>query len=236
MEILHAEGVEAARSARGVAVVIDVLRAFTVSAYALAGGAAECRLVETVEQAVELSRRIPGSIVSCEVDGLPVPGVPISNSPTMIRASDLRDRVLVQRTTSGVQAALAATRCDHVVAASLVVASATARLVRALRPDVVTLVATGSPLGHPEDRACADLLEALLRGLTPPPLERLLEPLTASERYRRLRAGLQPGFPAGDLDLALAVDTFDFAMPVERAADALRLVALHAQPGAQGSR
>jgi hypothetical protein len=31
-----------------------------------------------------------------------------------------------------------------------------------------------------------------------------------------LRAGSQPGFPASDLDLALAVDTFDFAMPIQR--------------------
>src|SRR5258708_3382250 len=39
VEIVHATGIEGARQARGVAVVIDVLRPFTVSAYALAGGA-----------------------------------------------------------------------------------------------------------------------------------------------------------------------------------------------------
>jgi 2-phosphosulfolactate phosphatase len=226
VRVEHVGGVEGARSARGVAVVIDVLRAFTVSAYALAGGATECRLVETVEEAVELGRRLPRAVVSCEVDGLPVPGVPISNSPTMIRDTDLRGRVLVQRTTSGVQAALAATACDRVIAGALVTVSATARLVRALRPATVTLVATAAPLGHPEDRACADLLEALLLDRPPPPLAGLLAPLRSSERYRRLRAGLQPGFPASDLDLALAVDTFDFAMPVEGGEGALRVVPL----------
>ena len=223
---MHAEGVEGARSARGVAVVIDVLRAFTVSAYALGGGARECRLVETVEAALELSKRIPGSLVSCEVDGLPVPGIPVSNSPSMVRALDLHDRVLVQRTTSGVQAALAATGCEHVVPGALVVASATAGLVRSLRPRVVTLVATAAPLGHPEDRACADLREALLRGRPAPPRADLLAPLRASDRYRRLRAGAQPGFPASDLDLALATDVFDFALTAERGpAGDLRLTA-----------
>lgn len=213
--MVHAEGVEGARSARGVAVVIDVLRAFTVSAYALAGGATECRLVETVERARDLAGELPDAVLSAEVDGLPVPGVPISNSPAMIREADLRGRVLVQRTTSGVQAALAARACDQVVAGALVVAGATARLIRSLGPEVVTLVATAAPLGHPEDRACADLLEALLLGRRPPDLDQLLAPLRRSDRYRRLRAGLQPGFPPADLDLALAPDTFDFAMPLE---------------------
>lgn len=214
MKIVHAEGVAGARSARGVAVVIDVLRAFTVSAFALAGGALECRLVETPQRATEVARDLPGAVVSAEVDGLPVPGIPISNSPSMVQAAQLEGRVLVQRTTSGVQAALAARECQHVLAGALVVASATARLVRRLDPSVVTLVATGAPLGHPEDRACADLLEALLLGLPAPPLEQLLAPLRASQRYGRLRSGLQPGFPPADLDLALAVDRFDFAMAV----------------------
>jgi len=39
VEIVHALGIEGARQARGLAIVIDVLRSFTVSAYALAGGA-----------------------------------------------------------------------------------------------------------------------------------------------------------------------------------------------------
>jgi 2-phosphosulfolactate phosphatase len=215
VKIVYAEGVDGARAARGVAVVIDVLRAFTVSAYALAAGARECRLVATVERALELQRSIPGAVVSAEVEGFPVEGIPISNSPTIVRESDLSGRILIQRTTSGVQSALAARGCDHIVAASLVVASPTVELVRSLRPRVVTLIATGAPLGHPEDWACAEFLEAVLAGRPAPPLDELLAPLRATGRYARLRAGLQPGFPASDLDLALAVDTFDFAMPVE---------------------
>ena len=229
MRVVHVEGVDGARTASGVGVVIDVLRAFTVSAYALAGGARECRLVPTVERAFELQASIPGAVVSAEVEGLPVEDVPISNSPTMIRETDLAGRILIQRTTSGVQSALAARGCDHLVAASLVVASATADLVRSLRPPVVTLIATGAPLGHPEDEGCAELLEALLLGRRAPPLDELLAPLHATSRYASLRAGSQPGFPASDLDLALAVDTFDFAMPIERQGDELRLVS--AKPG-----
>ena len=67
--VVHAGGLAGAREARGTVVVIDVLRAFTVTAYALGGGAVECRMAAGVEEALELSARIPGSVVSAEVEG-----------------------------------------------------------------------------------------------------------------------------------------------------------------------
>src|SRR5207248_1635796 len=159
--------------------------------------------------------RIEGAELSAEVHGLPVEGIPISNSPTMVRAADLRGRVLVQRSSRGTQAALAATDADRLFAASLVVAAATARAVLAARPEVVTLVSTAADLGHAEDRACADYIEARLLG-RPVDLGRLLAPLYASDRYRRFAAAEWPGFPPEDLEHALAADRFDFAMPIER--------------------
>jgi 2-phosphosulfolactate phosphatase len=207
--------VAGARDARGTVVVIDVLRAFSVSAYALAGGATECRLVREVADAMELAGLLPGSVVSAEVEGLPVPGIPISNSPTMVAETDMRGRTLVQRTSSGTQGMARAERAERLYAGSLVVAAATARAIRKSGGDLVTLVATGEDRGHPEDRACADLLEALLLGIRVD-VPGLLAPLRASDRYRRMAAGLVAGLPASDLELCLDVDRFDFAMPVSR--------------------
>ena len=223
MRVVHAGGLEGARAARGTVVVIDVLRAFTVSAYALAGGATECRLVGEVAEAEALAARLPGAVVSAEVDGLPVPGIAISNSPTMISRADLRGRVLVQRSSSGTQCMLAASAAaDRLYAGSLVVASATARAVLAEDPELVTLVASGADRGHLEDRACADYLEALLCGGRAE-LEALLEPLRLSDRYRAFLAARWPGFPASDLELALAPDRFGFSMPVSKDGLGLRL-------------
>jgi 2-phosphosulfolactate phosphatase len=224
MRVVHAGGLEGARSAGGTVVVIDVLRAFTVSAYALAGGAAECRLVAGVEEARGLAARLPGAIVSAEVEGLPVPGIAISNSPTMIRDLDLRGRVLVQRSSSGTQCVVAAGRAERLYAAGLVVARATATAIREAAPEVVTLVASGADRGHSEDRACADYLEAMLYGRRCD-LEQLLRPLRKSPRHAELMAGGWPGFPASDLELALAADRFDFAMPVSRDELGVRLTA-----------
>jgi 2-phosphosulfolactate phosphatase len=224
MRVVHAGGLAAAPSARGTVVVIDVLRAFTVSAYALAGGAAECRLVAEVEAARALAARLPRAIVSAEVEGLPVPGIAISNSPTMVRDLDLRGRVLVQRSSSGTQCVLAARQAERLYAAGLVVATATAAVIREAAPELVTLVASGADRGHPEDRACADYLEAVLCDRRCD-LQQLLRPLRESQRYAELMAGGWPGFPASDLELALAADRFDFAMPVTEDELGVRLTA-----------
>jgi 2-phosphosulfolactate phosphatase len=222
---VHSDGIAGARGAGGTVVIIDVLRAFSVSAYALAGGAVECRLVAEVDEARALADCIEGAVVSAEVEGLPVEGIAISNSPTMVREADLRGRTLVQRTSSGTQGVVAAAGADRLFACGLTVASATARAILRGEPDLVTLVATGADRGHPEDAACAAYVECVLRG-EEPDLEALLRPLYATERYRRLTGGHWPGFPASDVELSLAADRFDFAMPVERDALGLRLRAL----------
>jgi 2-phosphosulfolactate phosphatase len=224
LRIVHCDGVAGARAARGLAVVIDVIRAFTVSAHALAGGARECRLVGELDEALALAARLDGAVVSAEVEGLPVDGIAISNSPTMVREADLRGRTLVQRTSSGTQGVVAAAGAERLFACSLAVATATARAIAGAAPDVVTLVATGADRGHPEDRACALYLERVLRG-DRPDLDELLAPLRSTERFRRLSAGGWPGFPASDLELCLQADRFDFAMPVERDDLGLRLPA-----------
>ncbi len=231
MELILEAGQAGATRARGLAVVIDVFRAFTVSAYALAGGARECLLVTEVADALELAAQIPGSLVSAEVEGRPIPGIPISNSPTMIRATDLRDRTLIQRTSAGTQgvAAAAAAGCA-VMAASLVVARATARRILQAPPPLVTLVATGEPAGHDEDHACAAYLAALLRGEEGEPLQ-VRRRIEVTERYGRLCEGEVPGFPPTDLELALQVDRFDFAMEVEPKDGRLRLRAVRADGG-----
>ena len=212
MKVVHAVGVDGARSATGVVVVIDVLRAFTVSAYALASGARECLLVKSVEEARALAAATPDAIISAEVDTLPVAGIAISNSPTQIVEADLRGHTVVQRTSAGTQAIRAVARAEAMYAASLVVARATAQACLLRGPQTVTLVASGD---FPEDHACARYIEALMRG-EDEDVSQLLESLINSERYQKFARGDWPGFPSNDLDLALATDRFDFAMPATR--------------------
>ena len=222
MRIAHGLGVEGARAATtGAVVVIDVIRAFTVSAFALAGGARECILVSTVDEARALGAAIPGAVVSAEVDGLPIPGIAISNSPTQIEEADLRGRTLVQRTSAGTPAINAVRGDLDIYAASLAVARATAQACLLTRPDTITLVASGD---FPEDHACAAYIEALIEGRETD-LAQLLAPLYASERYKTFAGGSWPGLPRTDLELSLTPDRFDFAMPATRQDGHIRLTA-----------
>ncbi|HXC78207.1 MAG TPA: 2-phosphosulfolactate phosphatase, partial [Candidatus Acidoferrum sp.] len=199
MVINRLTGVDGARSARGLVVVIDVLRSFTVSAYALAGGASACLLVSTTAEARALHKKIRGSLICAEEDALPVPGIPISNSPTQIKAADVTGRVLIQRSSAGTTVMSAVEGADELFAASLVVAKATARACLSKRAPVVTLLASAD---HPEDHACSVYLEGLLRGEEHDVIG-LLQPLRESERYARAMSGTWPGFPATDVELSL---------------------------------
>jgi 2-phosphosulfolactate phosphatase len=224
VEVIHLTGIEGARQARGIAVVIDVIRSFSVSAYALAGGARECRLVKTTDEARALAASIPGALISAEENTLPIPGIPISNSPTQITAADLKGRVLVQRSSAGTQVTAAVAPNIDIFAASLVVASATVQACLLRHATHLTLIASAD---HPEDHACALYMEAIIRG-EKPDIDRLLQPLRDSERYARAMSGSWPGFPATDLELSLVPDRFNFAMPVTQRGGYLSLTAMTA--------
>ncbi|HMR48616.1 MAG TPA: 2-phosphosulfolactate phosphatase [Arachnia sp.] len=204
--------IEGARRIRtGVAVVIDVMRAYTVAAWALHLGGRQLVLMDDVEEAVSLAATIPGALLL--KDGLPDARFDLHNSPRQLLDLDVADRVIVQRTTAGTRGAVAARNAEHVYCASFVCASATAAAVAGLSPDAVTFVVSG---GHDadEDRACADYIARCLSGERPdaaPYLERARN----SEAARDLRDGVARGYAGvteDDVPLCLELDRFDFAM------------------------
>ncbi len=91
--------------ARGVVIVIDVIRAFTVAAYAFAGGAARLWLVSAVDEAFALREREPGALLAGEVGGRLIPGFDFNNSPSLMAATEVHGRLLIQRTGAGTQGA-----------------------------------------------------------------------------------------------------------------------------------
>lgn len=207
----------------GAVVVIDVLRSFTTIAYAFARGAREVLPVDSVEAARELRQRYPDALaVGAVGGGAPAAGLDMGNSPAQIAALELTGRRIIQYTAGGTRGLVA---CDHAVvllAASLVCATATARYLRLLDPPSVTLVVTGiwKDRDGDEDHACADLIEALLRGGDPTRAQ-FAERVRNSDFGRRFRAGTDPNLPPADLECAAAVDRFDFAMPMNRLRDGL---------------
>ncbi len=200
----------------GLVVVIDVLRAFSTAAFALAGGASRVIPVGTLEEALEFKRAHPGWLACGEINGEPRPGFDLTNSPTRLLEMDLRGRTLVQRTSAGTQGVVRSVAAGTLLAASFVVAEATVRHIRALAPGQVTFVVTGGSLdGGAEDLACARYLEARLKGLDPDPATHL-EQVRLAPDARPFLDPSRPQFPESDLAYCTDLDRFDFAMPVRR--------------------
>lgn len=214
----------------GAVVVIDVIRAFTTAAYAFGSGAAEIYLVATVDEALALTAAHPGSLAMGEERGLRPDGFDFPNSPAMVRDADLGGRTLVQRTSAGTQGVVRAVDATRLWAASLVVASATARAVEAASLGEPTYVITGRFEDHldggADDVLTAELIE---RARTGRPLDApaTAAELLATEEALKTRAlGIEHCDPR-DIELAAAVDVFDFVMEVERTDLGLRLTARH---------
>ena len=207
---------DSCHSATGVVVVIDVIRAFTNTAFVFSRGAREVLPVSGVDEALQLKAQMPNSLVCGEVGGLPPEGFDFGNSPSQTNLLDLHGKTIIQRTGAGTQGIARSTNAGTLFAASFVVAGETARQVQKLSPDTVTFVATGQTFdGGDEDLACAEYLEALLSGTLPDPSP-YLERARRSEDAKIFQDPQFPLFPALDINHCASLDTFDFAMPVTR--------------------
>lgn len=192
-----------------VAVVVDVMRAFTVTAWAFAQGAEKVVLAESLDEALALKARHPDWVAI--KDGPSAPGFDTVNSPGLLRSIDLGGRTVVQKTTAGTVGALAVKEASLVLCASFVVAEATARLLRIREGDGVTFVITGEDGRADEDLACAQYIarRATEAGTDATEfLRRAGESRAAAELAQGVRQGVHPD----DVALCLELDRFPFAM------------------------
>jgi len=208
----------------GAVVVIDVLRAFTTAAFAFDRGADEIFLVSTVEEAFELRNQNSDCLLIGEVEGLPIKGFDLPNSPTAVARMDLSSRRLIQRTTAGTQGVVLAAKADQLFAASLCVGARTATSIETLSPEVVTFVETGvrTKGGGDEDVACSDYIAGFLSG-TPLKFADIRNRVLNSPAAHKFTGSENSDFPQADVECALMIDRFDFAMEVERRDDLLVL-------------
>ena len=204
---------ETCHTAKGVALIIDVLRAFTTAAYAFSRGAKEIRLVSMVEDALELKSKIQNTKIMGEVGGFPPEGFDFGNSPTRILEHDLTDIILIQRTGAGTQGAVRSVNADVMLATSFVVAKASMGYVLKLKAEEITFVITGGA-DNAEDLACAEFLEKQFTGQTADAKEYIHRIVTSKDASYHL--GNDPHFPKSDLDYCTRIDAFDFAMPITR--------------------
>ena len=116
-----------AERAQGAVVIIDVFRAFTTAAVALARGAAKIIMVGTVEEALRSRDAGLGQICMGEVGGHKPDGFDLGNSPFDASQALLDGTTVIQRTSAGTQGIVAARQATQLYAGSLVTAKRCAR-------------------------------------------------------------------------------------------------------------
>ena len=217
MKVVIASLVEGAKRAMGVVAVIDVFRAFTSAAVALANGASRIVMVRSLEEALELRRAGVGQVCIGEVGGRAPEGFDFGNSPFEIASVDFQGTSVIQRTSAGTQGVvLASNRAERLYAASLVTADATVRAVLSGSPETVTLVPMGAEgiRRTDEDELCAMHLRNRLEGRLGD-LEAIRRLVLAGGEVPRFHDPTRPYLHPEDVDMALDVDRFDFAVRVE---------------------
>jgi 2-phosphosulfolactate phosphatase len=205
--------VAGAREARGIAVIIDVFRAFSVAPHAFDAGAARVFPVGEVDEAFELGRRFPGAVLAGERHARRLPGFDAGNSPTEIRALDLRGRVFVHTTHAGTQGLVNACQADEVLTGAFVNISAVCRYLKARTVDQVSLVRMGHEAREhcAEDDLYAECLGKLLRG-RPAPLGEVRDRLREAPAARKFFDPACDWAPREDFDYCTEVDRFDFVL------------------------
>ena len=158
------QGTDAPYPAATVSVVIDVIRAFTVAQIAFLRGLREIYLVNTVEEAHAFRKLHPDYLLAGEVDGLPIAGFDLDNSPQRFSTADIHGKTLIQKTSNGVKGTLLALAADNVLVTGFSNARNTAQYARALTAGksgaTINIVAT-----HPsddDDLACAEYIRDIV--------------------------------------------------------------------------
>lgn len=206
------ECLSGAQRAKGLVVVIDVFRAFSVACYAVDNGADEYYAVGEIELARKLAEENNGILVG-ERDCIKIEGFDHGNSPTEIENVDFRGRTMVHTTSAGTQGLVGAVHADEIITGSFVNASAIVRYIRDRKPEVVTLVAmgTGGAMRAQEDMMCAMYLKNELEGY-PNSFETLKTFLSNVDSAEKFFDDSKEYAPERDFELCMALDQFDFVL------------------------
>jgi 2-phosphosulfolactate phosphatase len=224
MDVTHTRLLEGAQTARGVAVIIDVFRAFTCEPLLFSLGIQKSILVATPEEALALKEKKNELVLIGEVGGMPVEGFDLGNSPSEILKKGrafFENKTIVHRTSAGVQGVLAALDvADEVLPASYALAGAIVRYIRSKQPPRVSLVSMGWALKHsaPEDEWCGRYIAHLLGVADYDHLEAIKE-ILFNQTTQKFFDPEKPHFPPEDPIMCLQLNVHNFVLRAERHGD-----------------
>jgi 2-phosphosulfolactate phosphatase len=213
MHIEILEFIDGAKKARGVTVIIDVFRAFSVACYAFDSGASKVITTATVEEAFALKKRYANSVLAGERGEKKVEGFDLGNSPTEVLEADIRGKVFIHTTSAGTQGLANAVNAGTVLTGSFVNAGAVAGYIKRMDPEHVSLVAMGyrADISADEDLLCAELIKSMLLGTETVSSGQIRDLMNTSGKRFFIPGNLSFS-PPTDFFLCTMIDRFAFVL------------------------
>lgn len=215
IEILHL--VEGAKKAYGLAVVIDVFRAFSLACYIMDRGAETIIPVGNIDIAYQLKKENPEYLLVGERNEKIMPGFDFGNSPYQVKKAPLQGKTIVHTTSAGTQGLVNTINAEETITGSFVNADAIIRYIQKKKPGHVSLVCMGYAASHPteEDTLCAEYIEAGLRN-EKTDYDKMVAILRETSGKRFFVPEKQSHAPSEDFFLCTKKGIFDFVLKAEK--------------------
>ncbi|MDP8211005.1 MAG: 2-phosphosulfolactate phosphatase [Candidatus Stygibacter australis] len=222
MKIKYLHLMEGASQAEGIAVVIDVFRAFSLEAYLFAAGVDDIIAVESLQKARQLKAENPQHLLFGEREGIIQPGFDHGNSPFHSQALDLKGKTAVHASSSGTRGLVAAmnSSATEVLTGSFVNAQAIADYILQKQPGTVSIIDMGwaGQRATLEDTICADYLNHLISGCKFNYPDYIYE-IYRTDGLRFFDLENQSSMPREDFFLCLRPNIFPFILKAESSAN-----------------
>ena len=216
IDMLHL--IEGAKKAKGLTVIIDVFRAFSLECYLYDMGVKEIRPVGTIEEAFRRREDLNDAVLVGERHGKKCEGFDYGNSPSSIQVENVRDKIVIHTTSAGTQGIVNANGASEIITGSLVNAKAVAEYIMRQQPQTVSLVCMGNGGVRPaaEDELCAEYIKSILEGHELQDFEQRVAKLRYHGGEHFFDENRQDIYPQEDFWMCTEYNRFSFVIRVDK--------------------
>lgn len=216
IDMLHL--IEGAKKAKGLTVIIDVFRAFSLECYLYDMGVKEIRPVGTIEEAFRRREDLTDAVLVGERHGKKCEGFDYGNSPSSIQVENVRDKIVIHTTSAGTQGIVNANGASEIITGSLVNAKAVAEYIMRQQPQTVSLVCMGNGGVRPaaEDELCAEYIKSILEGHELQDFEQRVAKLRYHGGEHFFDENRQDIYPQEDFWMCTEYNRFSFVIRVDK--------------------
>jgi 2-phosphosulfolactate phosphatase len=210
MKIEIIKSLKDADKATGLAVVIDVFRAFTTEAYIFANGADRIIPVLDLDEAHKLKKENPKYLLVGERKGIRPEGFDYGNGPSEVINVDFTGKTIIHTTSNGTKGLINASNAEAVLVGSFVVADSIIKYIKNNNIKNVSLISTAPDTENDnEDILLAYYIKGVLTGQQVNEAV-IKSKLTTTTVHQFLLN--EAGVPQADIDLCLDFHRFDFVI------------------------